>query len=92
MKSILNSLFATATALVALVACEKQENRVVLPETTTSTITATPSSLSVAPDRTNLTGTALTMKWTPATYGVNVPVRYVVQFDKLTCRLPTRPS
>lgn len=82
MKSILNSLFAAATALVALVACEKQENRVVLPDTATSTITATPSSLSVAPDRNNLAGTALTMRWTPVSYGIATPYRYVVQFDK----------
>ncbi len=53
-----------------------------LPDTPTFTLTATPSSLTVAPNRTNLTGTGLTMNWNAANYGIAVPVRYSVQFDK----------
>lgn len=83
MKSILKSVLVAASALLAFTACEKEQEKLVLPDTTANvSIVATPSSTSVTPDRTNLTGTALTMQWTPANYGVAVPVRYSVQFDK----------
>jgi hypothetical protein len=83
MKSFSKSVLVAASALLAFTACEKEQEKLVLPDTTASvSLVATPSSTSVAPDRTNLTGTALTMQWTPANYGVAVPVRYSVQFDK----------
>ncbi|CCH01570.1 hypothetical protein FAES_3563 [Fibrella aestuarina BUZ 2] len=74
------ALFGVAIGL--LTACQKEGEQVVLPDAPSASITATPSSMTVAPDRTNLTGTALTMRWNAVNYGATVPVRYVVQFDK----------
>lgn len=82
MYSSLRKLALFSLVLGVFSACQREGDKVVLPDTPSGTITATPSSLTVAPDRSNLTGTALTMKWTPINYGVSVPVRYAVQFDK----------
>lgn len=82
MKSLVKSFLVAASALLTFAACEKEGDRLVLPDTPTFTLTATPSSLTVAPDRANLTGAGLTMRWTAANYGIAVPVRYSVQFDK----------
>lgn len=68
-------------ALFLLWGCEKDEQQLVLQPG--GTITLTPSSTTVTLSNSSSAANPLTLTWTPVNYGVNVPVTYTVQFDKI---------
>jgi starch-binding outer membrane protein SusE/F len=82
MKKILNKIWILALALVFLVACKKDETRAVLSVGAPSTLTATPTTLTLDSSAANRNNNAITFDWTPAKFGYNAGVKYTLQIAK----------
>ncbi|QKZ13216.1 SusE domain-containing protein [Spirosoma sp. KUDC1026] len=80
MKSWFNYLLMACLALTMLAACEKDEDRLILAESTTLALTSSATSVSL--NSGTATNEALRLSWTPADYGFSAAVTYTVQLDK----------
>ncbi|GAB3225579.1 hypothetical protein GCM10027346_06950 [Hymenobacter seoulensis] len=67
-------------ATLFLASCEKDEDRVVLQTGTPVSLTSSATTAVLTQDKAS--ATAVTYTWTPASFGYQAAVKYVLQFDK----------
>ncbi|GAB4406749.1 MAG: hypothetical protein OHK0039_08650 [Bacteroidia bacterium] len=80
MSRIINKLLLLGTALLFLVACEKDEVKLVIQPGAAPTLTINNTTLVLTEDQ--AAAEALKLTWSEADYGFQAAVKYIVQMDK----------
>ena len=80
MKSLLKKCFVAASALLALSACEKEEEKILLNSSAVPVVTTSAQTLVLTKD--NADKDALTVNWAKPNYGFDAAANYTVMIDK----------